>query len=511
MRTCSCIILLFALYAGTGRAQSFQLPDSVERQFAGVPKDSAYVIRLNALATKYLRISPPAARKIAAYTAALATRLKFTKGYARALTISGNSYWHEGIYEFAQNYYLLAARQYRSIHDSVGLGQVYNNIGEVNKRLGELEKARDYLEQSIKLKKNDSTRGITLYNIGDLYLKLKKLNQATAYMNEAMALAREKNDPRIIAFSYWGLARIKSEQKLYDEALGYLRMAEDLWNSVGETRSNIRTYQLLAETYRRAGQLDKAMFYLEKASASTGHIKAPDLRIDNYLEHFKIDSARGEYKQAIYYLSRYNALKDSVYNLLKAEQIARVQSIYENEFNERENQQLRVEKALKDEELRSKEGVLTVISIGLFIVGILAWILFRQHRQILKVNKKLQERNVEIHDQKEAIELQATALLKLNEELQEFNKTLEHRIEERSGQLLLQNQKLTEYTFVNAHKLRAPVASILGLINLMHQVTPEERETIVELMRTCGEQLDTIIREISRNLEVAIVKEKLSK
>ncbi len=152
--------------------------------------------------------------------------------------------------------------------------------------------------------------------------------------------------------------------------------------------------------------------------------------------------------------------------------------------------------------------MLTVISIGLFIVGILAWILFRQRRQILKVNKKLQERNVEIHDQKEAIEMQATALLKLNEELQELNKTLEQRIVERSSQLLLQNQKLTEYTFINAHKLRAPVASILGLINLMQQVTPEERETIVNLMKTCGEQLDNIIREISRNLETAIIKEK---
>jgi hypothetical protein len=42
----------------------------------------------------------------------------------------------------------------------------------------------------------------------------------------------------------------------------------------------------------------------------------------------------------------------------------------------------------------------------------------------------------------------------------------------------------------------------------MQQVTPEERETIVNLMKTCGEQLDNIIREISRNLETAIIKEK---
>jgi len=505
MRTCGCIIILFALCAAPCAAQD-QLPDSVEQRVAGMPKDSSYVIRLNALATQYLRTSPAAARSVAAYTANVALRIKFTKGYARALTISGNSFWHEGIYEFAQNYYLLAARQYRAINDSLGLGQVYNNIGEVNKRLGEFDKARDYLEQSIALKRNDSTRGVTLYNIGDLYIKLRKLKQATAYMNEAAALGREKNDPGVLVFAYWGLARIKNAQRLHEEALGYLKMAEEFGNN--GRRFNARTDLLLAETYRLAGQPDKALPYLDRATATSSHMKAPDLRIDIYRERFKIDSTRGDYKQAIYYLTRYNSLKDSVYNLLKAEQIARVQTIYENEFKERENQQLRIERTLKDEELRSKEGLLTVISIGLFIVGILAWILFRQRRQILKVNKKLQERNVEIHDQKEAIEIQATALLKLNEELQELNKTLEHRIEERSSQLLLQNQKLTEYTFVNAHKLRAPVASILGLINLMQQVTPEERETIVNLMKTCGEQLDNIIREISRNLETAIIKEK---
>ncbi len=316
MRTCGCIIILFALCAAPCAAQD-QLPDSVEQQVTGMPKDSSYIIRLNTLATRYLRTSPAAARKVAGYSAKVALHIKFTKGYARALTISGNSFWHEGIYEFAQNYYLLAARQYRTINDSVGLGQVYNNIGEVNKRLGEFDKARDYLEQSIALKRNDSTRGVTLYNIGDLYIKLRNLKQATAYMNEAAALGREKNDPGVMAFAYWGLARIKNAQRLHEEALGYLKMAEELGNN--GRRSNARTDLLLAETYRLAGQPDKALPYLDRATATSGRMKAPDLRIDIYREHFKIDSTRGDYKQAIYYLTRYNSLKDSVYNLIKAE------------------------------------------------------------------------------------------------------------------------------------------------------------------------------------------------
>lgn len=104
--------------------------------------------------------------------------------------------------------------------------------------------------------------------------------------------------------------------------------------------------------------------------------------------------------------------------------------------------------------------------------------------------------------------MQAVALLKLNEELKELNRNLEASIDERTVQLTVQNQRLAEYTFINAHKLRAPVASILGLINLMHQVAPEEKETILVHLRTCGEQLDHIIHEVSKNLESAIVAEK---
>jgi signal transduction histidine kinase len=117
----------------------------------------------------------------------------------------------------------------------------------------------------------------------------------------------------------------------------------------------------------------------------------------------------------------------------------------------------------------------------------------------------LQEKNDEIGTQKLAIEMQATALIKLNEELQELNRNLEARIEHRTQQLTTQNQKLTEYTFMNAHKLRAPISSILGLINLIDQTNPTEHTVIFSHLKTCGNQLDTITRQISQTLEESII------
>ena len=73
--------------------------------------------------------------------------------------------------------------------------------------------------------------------------------------------------------------------------------------------SLIQTYQDMATAYRTNGQLDQALEYLNKASALETKIQVPDLRITIYLEYFKVDSIRGNYKRAVYYLSRHNTLK----------------------------------------------------------------------------------------------------------------------------------------------------------------------------------------------------------
>jgi tetratricopeptide (TPR) repeat protein len=499
LRTILIIVLSFSFYTAANAQAA--LPDSVERLVEGMKHDSTYIIRLNALASGYLKSNPASSRQIAAYVIDNAPKIKDTRGYARALVVMGNSYWYEGIYEFAQNYYLLAARQYRTLNDSLGLAQVYNNMGEVNKRLGELDMALEYLLRSLDMKRADSTRAMTLYNIGELFITMGKYENATEYLDQSTALAKANDNERIIAYNYWSIARIKAEQGLYKEAFQNYEEAEKLWTKLGETRSLIQTYQDIAYTHRLQNHTSEALQFLNKASKLSTKINVPDLRITTYMEHFKLDSVAGNYKRAMYYLSRHNALKDSVYNLLKAEQIARVQAIYETEIHERENRELRIEKELQESQLATRDLLIGGVSGGLVIVLVLAIMLFREHKKNLNANKDLQAKNEEISFQKNAIETQAEALLRLNEELKDLNKSLEGRIDERTKQLFLQNKKLAEYAFVNAHKLRAPIASILGLIDLFSKADPSEQQVILKHLKTCGEDLDNTIRNINVTLE----------
>jgi tetratricopeptide (TPR) repeat protein len=485
------LLALLAFYSGYAQ---HSLPDSVYAKYGHLRQDSSYVNILNKAATTYLKTNPNVSRKVSEHSLEVASRIKYTRGYARALTIMGNSYWYEGMYEFAQNYYLLAARQYHSIKDSIGLGQTYNNIGEVYKKLNDLDNALEYLLKAIDLKKKDpATRAITYYNVGELYIRLNNISEAQRYIDRSFAIATAENNERVIAFDYWSFAAIETHQNKPEEALKYYFKAETIWKQLGETRSLIQTYQDIAEVFRRIKKFPEAEYYLTQAMQLAKTIKVPDLQVKNYERFARLDSTRGNFSKALFYMSKHNALKDSVYNLLKAEQIARLQTIYETESREQENQQLRTTQALKDAQLEVQYITLIAISVGLILAGIVASVLYRQRKKI--------------SFQKEAIEVQATALLKLNEELQLLNRNLEARIEQRTSQLSVQNQRLAEFTFINAHKLRAPVASILGLINLLYQGAEDEKETILAHLRTCSEELDHTIRDVSKNLEDAIVKE----
>lgn len=201
-------------------------------------------------------------------------------------------------------------------------------------------------------------------------------------------------------------------------------------------------------------------------------------------------------------MSIYNSLKDSIYNQKKSEHILRLQTEFETEARDLENKQLKEEQQHKDSHIRSQERFIYAISVGLVIAAILVWILFRQHKRILDVNKILSQKNVEIHKQNSEIESQAKQLRQLNEELQSLNKNLELRINERTQQLINQNKKLAAYAYANAHLLRAPVASILGLIDLLERVTlaPDDQALVLYLQK-CAKELDAITKTLGKNLE----------
>jgi signal transduction histidine kinase len=67
----------------------------------------------------------------------------------------------------------------------------------------------------------------------------------------------------------------------------------------------------------------------------------------------------------------------------------------------------------------------------------------------------------------------------------------------------------TEYAFINAHKLRSPLASILGLVNLMRKVDlKDDEKEILERLNGASEKLEGIVRDITIAIQKGDQKRK---
>ena len=139
-------------------------------------------------------------------------------------------------------------------------------------------------------------------------------------------------------------------------------------------------------------------------------------------------------------------------------------------------------------------------------------------------NLDLSELNQSIEVQNEEIKSQSEELLQSQEnimlanieierqkiELEEKNQMLEEALGEKNfdllqtnHQLINQNSELQQFSFTVSHNLRAPVASIQGLINLYRMSnTSEEKAEIIHLFEKSTSSLDTIIKDLSKIIDI---------
>jgi signal transduction histidine kinase len=88
------------------------------------------------------------------------------------------------------------------------------------------------------------------------------------------------------------------------------------------------------------------------------------------------------------------------------------------------------------------------------------------------------------------------------EEIKVMNENLETLVRQRTAEIEKKNKALEEYAFINAHKLRSPVASILGLMNLMQKAEMnEEARNIAVHLQDSASKLDKIVGSITKAIE----------
>lgn len=83
-------------------------------------------------------------------------------------------------------------------------------------------------------------------------------------------------------------------------------------------------------------------------------------------------------------------------------------------------------------------------------------------------------------------------------------KEYEEQLEKANKELIQQNDQLNEYSYIISHNLRAPIVTLLGLINIFNQEknNPEETDAIIAHITKSANHLDTVIKDLNHVLTV---------
>ena len=341
-----------------------------------------------------------------------------------------------GNFQEAKNHYLKSLEIRKELEQHDRLGNLNNNIALLYVEIGEYDKAIQHALDALKYHEEwEDKRGkaSTLNSLGIIHKEQKNFLKARSYFDQAMELAEEENYQDLVATLLNNLGNTYGGLGQPEEKLRYLRWALQVEQELGNKNGIATALVNLAITLRAQGNYQSAIEHLSKSKTIYADLGAENeiancnielgkvfLQLKRYDEARKhliqgLETAsRGSnlvlmeaahrglsntyralhnYPLAFLHLEALQAVRDSLYNRDKNEQIIDIQARYDFEKSQSEIQQLRAEQV--EQELRISEerrmrnligGIST--SIALFFLGLYLFIRFQRERREAEQEKQ---------------------------------------------------------------------------------------------------------------------------
>lgn len=378
----------------------------------------------------------------------------------KEFTLKAQLYNQLGINYSDLQAYRLALKNYRLTldylekeNDAVGKASTLTNLTSVFHRMNMADSAKYYAELSLTAYKlaaketSDTTYGIE--GMGIAYFELDSINKAIDYLKRALNFGTIKKDTVLLssASKYLGYSYFK--QKNFKKS----------------------KYHLL---------------FFEKLSLVKSH--------DVYQYLSDIYFSEGDYKMALYYYQEKVKLNEVVFGPLIREQVFEAQQYYQDGIRDR------VVLKAQNQALKSRQYNYVLLSSLVFTLMTLFFISY-MYRQKRRTGKVLLELNKEIAAQNEEITAQSDKLREANEEVTSINTNLDRLVKERTAIVEYQRQQIEYFAFMNAHEIRGPLSTILGLLNIIEDENLlKDNKQIEHYLRKTAVKMDIIIHKVQDEL-----------
>jgi serine phosphatase RsbU (regulator of sigma subunit)/Tfp pilus assembly protein PilF len=390
-----------------------------------------------------------------------ALELAKEKEYKRGII---NSYIQLGITNERQGNYLSSLEHYMNVLILVEeikdkqsiLKKVYNSLGNVYMYLSDYPKSLRYHLKSLEIKEelNDQEGIAKSYNnIGTVYHKLGELNKAKEFYIKSFEIVKERKNKKAVAGCYNNIGVIYKEKREFEKALDYFFKSIEIYENIGNQKEIASIYNNIGFIFDMNGKSEKALEYYKKSLEINQKTGSKAGIADSYIQIGKYYNALWEYKKAIHYLE--NALQ--IGKQIKSLDIIQAASFelsiaYENikDFEEAYNAfklYTAVNDRIKDEEkikrfaqlemqhdfnkkqkerefILKRQKMITWFSLtGLFLMILLAIVIFRSYKRKKQDNRLLEQKNKEIEKQRD---IAASQRDKITEQKQEITDSINY-------------------------------------------------------------------------------------
>ncbi len=432
------------------------------------------------------------------------TALRDSAGLVFTLNTLGIVYHDEGSQSQALDYYTQALRLAEKHSPPLIVGMVINNIAIIYQERGEYQQALAYYQRSVAIDRKTnslSSLSTSLENVGIVYWKQGDTLRAQQSFREGLEHARSSENRFVEVMILCHLGSIQLDHNHYDSAQHYFEQSFRISESIPVARAKISTRYGLARLYFQQSQYATAKPYVDEgfALAQNANQLADEHKLAD-LAH-KIYARLGRHKEAYQLHTKASTYQDSLFNTEKERELNESVLILERSEKER----LARENALQKSQLDLRASQLSrqrAITWATFAIAIMLLILvglfFMGQHQLRKSNRALIEQDQKIREQQAKIMSQTQALQASSEAIKKMNQRLQYTVQQRTQELTLKNRQLEEYAFMNAHKLRGPIARLLGLTELIsRESNPEESLELMQFVKTEARSLDEIVRSIA--------------
>ena len=225
---------------------------------------------------------------------------------ALCLLLKGRAYNNGAQYDKAMSFYLKAKDEVHDSNDSLLLGRINQNMGEINNIQGDYKLAREKYQKAysyFNIPKFNKQAFYALLNIGRTYYTAKNYTAAQEYYRRIITKAKDSFQTGAL-YQEMGLNFHDSDQ--YDSALVYYRQ---ILNYPNLKYNRATRYCSLSSLYFDLKQYDSAFYY---ASRSLNFVIDFRTQRECYRIMTNCEFIKGNTKNVTTYMNKYVALGDSL-------------------------------------------------------------------------------------------------------------------------------------------------------------------------------------------------------